>query len=563
MKNYEIFIPCRVNSRRLPFKHFHTIGCFTVIETLVQNLTKITDARINIICPDSPENDIFEELEALYPIAVFRGDEQDVLNRFVTAIHERKDAAKYAVRVNGDGVLPNPEVFAKLDAQIMNNGHDIYTTVGTNVPSGQHVEAVRIEWLLSQVDTLKQAKPHDREHVFPILYSMTQSVHKLDISETVAVNLSIDTFRDLERLRSIIANSSSHSLAEIATASDKFEAAHPFTGVNGAYLIAEIGGNHEGDFQYAKTLVQAACKTEVDAVKLQIYSPDLLVNRKLDPGRWEHFKRFSLTADQYKELFEIIHKAGKHTCASVWSLEELEIHEAHIDILKVGSGDLNNAPMLRALATLGKPLVVSTGLATNRQINFACKTILETGFPPEMLSVLQCTSMYPIPQIEANLAVMDGLKDQLGCIIGYSDHTVGYETLLDSISAGARVLEFHFSDNTSNANFRDHLVSLDEANIAEFVVKMRERMARLGSPGKHLTLLERSRNHDVSFRKGLFVRRDITKGHVIEADDLITLRPLEGIDASDYYELIGKTALCDIGELDALSWHMFSETKNT
>ena len=555
MKPYEIFIPCRVNSNRLPYKHFRTLGEVTVIEYLIIRLMELTDAQLNIVCPDNSANDIYLELENLYPVTVFRGDEEDVLDRFLKAVRARKNEARYAVRINGDCVVPSAEILSSLDAQMAQPEHDIYTTVGTNVPSGQHIEAVRISWLLAQSELLSKASVEEREHVFPLIYTLCTNVGKLELPTPHKTKLSIDTYRDLERVRHIISQGS--RTAEIDRVAQNFDKKNLISGENGVYLIAEIGGNHEGEFDYAKKLVSDACATEVDAIKLQIYSPDLLVNSKLAPVRWKHFSRFALSSDQYTELFNIIRDSGKHTCASVWSLEELEQHAANIDVLKVGSGDLNNAPMLRALAALDKPLVISCGLATVETAEHAYRTILETGFDLEKLAVLQCTSMYPIPDVEANLLVIQDFQRQMKCRIGYSDHTVSYQTLLDSVSAGARVLEFHFSDDTSNVGFRDHLVSLDKDDIAELVAGIRQRLMRLGSKTKRLTFLERSRNHQVSFRKGVFLRHNIRKGHVVTESDLIALRPLEGIDATQFYDVVGRMARQDIAALDALSWKMF------
>lgn len=557
MANYEIFIPCRVTSRRLPYKHFRTIGGVTLIERLITQLSEMTGAQINLICPDGRENDIYEELGKLHSVSVFRGDEFDVLGRFFAAVSARKDQTQFAVRINGDSVLPSSQLLVALDEEIAQGQHDIYTTVGSGVPSGQHLEAVRVSWLLDQADSIAEATDHQREHVFPLLYDLCSRVRTLVAPRSAPVKLSVDSYRDLERMRYVIGNSSATDCDTVEKASEEFDSKHPFVGENGAYLIAEIGGNHEGDFDYAKELVRSACATEVDAIKLQVYSPDLLVNRKLDPDRWAHFKKFTLAPEQYKELFAMIRDAGKHTSASVWSLEEMAQHEADIDVLKVGSGDLNNSPMLRYLAKLDKPLVLSTGLTTIRQAEKAIQTVLDAGLSKEKLSILQCTSMYPIPEVEANLGVIGDFQRRFGCVVGYSDHTVGYETLLDSVTAGAQVLEFHFSDDTSNAGFRDHLVSLDEGDIAKFVDLMRQRIMRIGDAGKHLTMMERARNHPVSFRKGVFLRRDVEAGHIITEKDLIALRPLSGIDAFEFDDLVGARAVENVEALQSLSWEMF------
>jgi N-acetylneuraminate synthase/N,N'-diacetyllegionaminate synthase len=557
MKDYDVFIPARVGSTRLPFKHFRPFMGRTLIEHLLGELAAKSGRAVTLICPEGKRDDLFEELLSLSPVSVFRGNDANVLERFFQAVEARKGAARYAVRLNGDCAIVSSEIFDKLAAHAEMGEAEIITTVGTNVPSGLHLEAVRVDWLMSLKERLQAASPVESEHVFPLLYAQATRIERIGIETQVTQKLSIDNYSDYQRVAHIAQHIADRGFDAIDELSRNFTQLNPFMGGNGPFLIAEIGGNHEGDFEYAKKLVTEACETDVDAVKLQIYSPDLLVNRKVDPLRWSHFRKFALSHEQYVALFEIIRAHDKKTCASVWSIEEITIYKQHIDILKVGSGDLTDFKVLSHLAGLGKPLVISTGLAEPATIKDAYTHLVGCGMPAAQLAILQCTSMYPIPDVEANLAVMDSFRSMFDCSIGYSDHTVGYEALIDSVAAGADVLEFHFSDDVTNTNFRDHLVSLNQQMTAALVLCIRRVMMRRGSAIKHLTLLERSRAHQKSFRKAVYLRRDLPSGHRITEADLITLRPCEGINAQAYFDLIGKVTSCMVAELEPLAWSMF------
>ena len=131
-------------------------------------------------------------------------------------------------------------------------------------------------------------------------------------------------------------------------------------GKSGIYLIAEIGGNHEGDFGKAKELTELACKSGVDAVKLQIYTADSLVSKAQDPARHAHFKKFELTPVQHIALADICQRNKVTYAASVWDMNALEWVDPYIEFYKIGSGDLTAYPILERIAKIGKPLIMST-----------------------------------------------------------------------------------------------------------------------------------------------------------------------------------------------------------
>ncbi|MCG8509605.1 MAG: N-acetylneuraminate synthase family protein, partial [Rhodospirillales bacterium] len=173
---------------------------------------------------------------------------------------------------------------------------------------------------------------------------------------------------------------------------------------NPVFLIAEIGGNHEGDFDYAMHLCDLALESGADAVKFQLYRGDQLVSRVSQPERNAHFKRFELDRDQHIEIARRVQAAGRHYMASVWDEEMLAWIDPFIAIHKVGSGDLTHTSMLRALAITGKPIIMATGLSTLEDVRKAVGTIVDVDgsyLDDRKLALLQCTSCYPTPDMAA------------------------------------------------------------------------------------------------------------------------------------------------------------------
>ena len=323
----------------------------------------------------------------------------------------------------------------------------------------------------------------------------------------------------------------------------------PFKGKHGPLLIAEIGGNHEGNFEYAKKLAQLAIESDVDYVKFQIYTGDTLVSKLESPQRNQHFKKFELTKSNHIELANMVINAGLKYTSSVWDLDAMSWIDPFITLYKIGSGDLTAYPVLKATAKIGKPIIISTGLSHEEEVIDAVRYIQECNAiykNPNMLAVLQCTSMYPIPPSDANLSVMKRLKEQLGLTIGYSDHTEGSKALQYAVAMGAEVLEFHFTDSREGKEFRDHKVSLTVSEIKDLISEIQLIHQLQGNPIKKPAQIEIDHGHVASFRRACYPSRDIQKGEVLSDENLTVLRPLAGIDAREYDQLIGKVALNDI-----------------
>ena len=321
------------------------------------------------------------------------------------------------------------------------------------------------------------------------------------------------------------------------------------------YLIAEIGGNHEGDFNYAKRLTELAISTGVDAVKFQIYTGDTLVSPVESPDRNKHFKKFELTKEQHIELADMVKDSGLDYMASVWDLSALEWIDDYLDTYKIGSGDLTAYPILKEFAKNGKPLILSTGLANEIEVLEAIEFIQKvnpTYKDKENFCILQCTSMYPIEPKNANLNVMLRLKELTNLSIGYSDHTEGSRALCYAAAMGAKVLEFHFTDNRLGKTFRDHSVSLIPVEVKELISEIKYIKDLQGDYLKNPTYIELENGHVESFRRGVYAKKDIIKGETITADHLVLLRPNAGVDAREFYSLIGKKAIHTIKSFQVL-----------
>lgn len=307
-------------------------------------------------------------------------------------------------------------------------------------------------------------------------------------------------------------------------------------------LIAEIGGNHEGDFKIATRLADLAVEAGADAVKFQVYYGDTLVSVKESPDRNAHFKKFELTPDQHVALAERVRGAGRAYVASVWDLDAFAWIDPVISVYKIGSGDLTAPPFLRAAAETGKPLILSTGLSDKAEVESAIDYVrsLRPGYlDPAMLAVLQCTSMYPIAPAEANLAVMQTLL-ALGVTVGYSDHTIGCRALEVAAAMGAEVLEFHFTDRKEGRSFRDHQLSLDRHDLRNLVRSLQEIRELRGGCEKQVQRSEIDSEHVRTFRRAVYPARDIECGEVLDESNLCVLRPNHGVDAREYYGLLGR-----------------------
>lgn len=310
------------------------------------------------------------------------------------------------------------------------------------------------------------------------------------------------------------------------------------------FIIAEIGGNHEGNFARAKKLLKLAAKTGADAVKFQIYRGETLVSPIESPERYQHFKKFELKDSQWLELIRLAKKLRVKFMASIWDLEKISKFDKYLQIYKVGSGDLTAWPILEIIAKKNKPIFFSTAMANLREIketvNFL-KKVNPRLIKEKKLVLLHCVAMYGDPRDEyANLLSIKVLQNEFPELyIGYSDHTKGIFACQLALAMGAKVIEKHFTDDKTR-EFRDHHLSADFAEMKELVESARKIQNLLGEYKKEPILPIESEQRIKEFRRGIYAKTELLPGTILTRKNLIILRPEAGISAKDFYKILGK-----------------------
>ena len=307
-------------------------------------------------------------------------------------------------------------------------------------------------------------------------------------------------------------------------------------------LIAEIGGNHEGNFNYAVDLAHLAIESGVDSIKFQIYSGNSLVNEKVDPKRKEHFDKFSLSSDQFKELANICLKNKVDFSASIWNEAQLNEFDEYLSFFKIGSGDLTAFPLIKSHCEKGKPIVISTGLSSMEEVIETVDFICECNPVYEdkkMLCIMQCTSSYPAPDNELNLAVIQNYIKYFNYPIGFSSHSSNPLALEYAVALGARALEFHFTDSRQGKEFRDHKVSLTKSDVLNLKEKNTFILDCLDQIEKSNLFRDRIQECNF-FRRGAYPSKNIKKGKEVSMEDFIFLRPYVGLCPKKIYKVLGK-----------------------
>ncbi|MCB0392290.1 MAG: N-acetylneuraminate synthase family protein [Bdellovibrionales bacterium] len=310
------------------------------------------------------------------------------------------------------------------------------------------------------------------------------------------------------------------------------------------FIIAEIGGNHEGNFEYAKKLTHLACSSKAHTIKYQVYTGDTLVSPVESPDRNKHFKKFELSQDQFIELSNICRSYDKDFSVSVWNPDSVDWIDPLVTYYKIGSGDMNCYPVIDKFIAKKKPIVISTGLANEQEVIEVIQYIQNSDDfykSPDNLAVLQCNSMYPTPDEDINLKTIRKYQELFPEVtVGYSDHSLDTLAAMTSIALGAKIIEVHFTDSREGKTFRDHLVSFTKDEIDQLYTDGLRIQKQLGSPLKQPTKSEIESGHVTSFRRAVYFNKDLPEGHTIQIEDLCFLRPCHGIPAKDWKKLIGK-----------------------
>jgi N-acetylneuraminate synthase/N,N'-diacetyllegionaminate synthase len=321
------------------------------------------------------------------------------------------------------------------------------------------------------------------------------------------------------------------------------------------FVVAEAGVNHNGQPDLALALVDAAAEAGADAVKFQTFSADALATaqapqaayqreRAMAASQVEMLRGLELPADGLRAARDRAAERGLFFLSTPFDLGALQLLVSlEVKAFKIGSGDLTNAVLLRAVAAQGLPMLLSTGMATLAEVDAAVDVVRKAGNPP--LVVLQCTTAYPAAAADANLLVMEQMRERYRVPIGFSDHTIGMGAAIAAAALGAAIIEKHLTLDR-NLPGPDHAASLPPAEFAAMVAGVRDAYAALGDGTKTPTAGEGEMR--LVARRSLVANRPLVAGQIISEGDLDAMRPATGISPLRLDEVIGRRAARDLAE---------------
>lgn len=320
-------------------------------------------------------------------------------------------------------------------------------------------------------------------------------------------------------------------------------------------IIAEAGVNHNGDMSMACALIDAAADAGADLVKFQTFDADRLVTgsaRKADyqtkttaadESQRDMLKRLELSAVMHEQLIAHAARRGIEFFSTAFDLDSLDyLMGLGMARIKVPSGEITNLPYLRKVGSYGKPVILSTGMATLGDIEAALAVLEAAGTPRDRITVLHCSTEYPAPMAEVNLLAMPAVARAFGVRVGYSDHTEGIEVAIAAVALGACVIEKHFTLDRSLPG-PDHRASIEPDELARMVSSIRNIELALGDGVKRPSASE-EKNRLVA-RKSLVAARAIAKGELFSEENLVAKRPGTGISPMRLDEWLGRPAARD------------------
>ena len=348
-------------------------------------------------------------------------------------------------------------------------------------------------------------------------------------------------------------------LPEITIDGRRIGAKHP------PFVIAELSGNHNGDFQRAVRLMRIAKDAGADAVKLQTYTadtitidcdgPDFRIKGGLWDGRtlYELYREASTPWEWHSELIQLGRKLDLKVFSSPFDYTAVDfLDDLEVPAFKIASFEAIDLPLIEYAASKGKPLIISTGMANLNEITEAVEAAIRGGC--SQVSLLHCTSGYPTPAVEANLSTIRDLTRRFECPVGISDHTLGISVPIAAVSVGASIVEKHFtlkrSDGGPDAAFSlepDELRAVSDGCLAAWQSIGAVRYERAPS--------ERANSQ---FRRSLYVVRDMAAGEEFTADNVRSIRPGFGLHPKHYHEILGARVSRAVARGTALDWSLIA-----
>lgn len=327
--------------------------------------------------------------------------------------------------------------------------------------------------------------------------------------------------------------------------------------MNKVIIIAEAGVNHNGDIQIAKRLIDAAVEAGVDYVKFQTFKADNLVSKSAkkasyqsvnindgDDSQYTMLKNLELSHENHLELMSYCSERNIKFFSTAFDVDGVKyLNDLGLTFFKIPSGEITNYPYLKAVALCKKPVIMSTGMCSEKDIEKALEVLVKFGLSKEMVSILHCNTEYPTPMKDVNLKAMLSIKEKFKTQIGYSDHTLGIEVPVAAVALGAQIIEKHFTlDKTLPGP--DHVASLEPHELKEMVLAIRNIEMAISGDGEKVPSESETKNIAIA-RKSIHLNKNLTKGHILTDEDLIPLRPGDGISPMEWEKVIGKKLIVD------------------
>ena len=320
-----------------------------------------------------------------------------------------------------------------------------------------------------------------------------------------------------------------------------------------AYIIAEMSANHAGDISRAKEIIHAAKEAGADCIKIQTYTPDTLTIDcdnsyfHISDGTWNGENLYQLYQKAYtpwewqKELFEEAKKAEIDFFSTPFDNTSVDfLEEIGIGFYKIASFELVDIPLIEYVASTGKPMILSTGMATLAEIDEAVEAVKKQG--NRNFALLRCASAYPAITDEMNLRTMQNMGDTFGVPYGLSDHSMGSVGAVTAVALGASIIEKHFCLDRAIEN-PDSTFSMNPMEFKQMVHDIRQAEKAIGSVKYGPSEQEKSSQ---IFRRSIFCVKNIKRGEKLTSENVRIIRPGYGISPKYYNDILGQTALIDI-----------------
>ncbi|MDO6595882.1 N-acetylneuraminate synthase [Oceanihabitans sp. 2_MG-2023] len=319
-------------------------------------------------------------------------------------------------------------------------------------------------------------------------------------------------------------------------------------------IIAEAGVNHNGNFELAKKLIDAAADAGADYVKFQTFKAEKVISvnaKKADyqientgdqqESQLEMVKKLELSPAMHDDLVAHCEQYNVKFLSTAFDLDSIDLLSKYkLDIFKIPSGEITNLPYLEKIAKLKFPsYIMSTGMANMEEVNDAVQVLLNHGIQKEKITILHCNTEYPTPMIDVNLKAMNAIKERFGVSVGYSDHTLGIEIPIAAVALGAQVIEKHFTLDREMKG-PDHRASLEPQELKQMVTSIRNIEVALGDGVKQPS--DSEKKNIVIARKSIIALQEIKEGEIFTEQNLTVKRPGSGISPMKWYDVIGTKA---------------------